>query len=58
LSVHDAVKACSEVNHFTILIQKLYTTYSMSPKKTGVNYMTAAELNVTLLKTGRVLDVR
>lgn len=32
LSVHDAVKACTELNHFKIFMQKLYTVYSAFPK--------------------------
>ena len=58
LSVHDAVKACTEVNHFKIFIQKLYTIYSMSPKNRRKLDVCAAELGVQLLKIGRVLDVR
>ena len=32
LSVHDAVKLCTEVNPFKIFMDKLYTLYSVSPK--------------------------
>ena len=32
LSVNDCVKACTQLNHFKIFMQKLYTLYSASPK--------------------------
>lgn len=58
LSVHDAVEACSEVNHFKIFIQKLYTLYSASPKNRRALETCAGELGVQLLKIGKILDVR
>lgn len=33
LSVHDAVKANCEINHFKAFLDKLYSLYSQSPKK-------------------------
>jgi hypothetical protein len=56
--VHDAVKACTEMNHFKIFMQKLYTLYSMSPKNRRALEQSAASLGVELLKIGKVLDVR
>ena len=58
LSVHDAVKACTELNHFKIFIDKLYTVYSVSPKNRRNLDRSAAAVGVELLKIGRVLDVR
>jgi len=50
LSVHDAVEACLEVNHFKTFIQKLYTLYSASPKNRRALETCAGELGVQLLK--------
>ena len=58
LAVHDAVKACTQVNHFKIFMQKLYSLYSMSPKNRRALQQCAAEVGSELLKIGRVLDVR
>ena len=58
LSVNDAIKSCTEVNHFKFFIQKLYTLYSASPKNRRCLERVAAEVGVALLKIGRVLDVR
>jgi len=58
LSVHDAIEACTEVNHFKIFIQKLYTLYSASPKNRRALETSASELGVQLLKIGKFLDVR
>ena len=57
LSVHDAIEACTEVNHFKIFIQKLYTLYSASPKNRRA-LETAIELGVQLLKIWKILDMR
>ena len=32
LWMHDAVKSCSEINHFKCFMDTLYATCSMSPK--------------------------
>ena len=32
LSVNDCVNACTELNHFKIIMHKLYTLYSACPK--------------------------
>lgn len=58
LSVNDAIRACTEVNHFKIFMQKLYTLYSASPKNRRGLERVAVEVGVALLKIGRVLDVR
>ena len=58
LSVNDAIKACTEVNHFKISMQKLYTLYSAFPQNRRCLESAAAEVGVALLKIGRVLDVR
>lgn len=58
LSVHDAVKACTELNHFKIFVQKLYSLYSVAPKNRRMLESCAADLGMELLRIGRVLDVR
>jgi hypothetical protein len=58
LSVHDAIKSCTEINHFKIFMDKLYTTYSMSPKNRVALERCASEIGSELNKIGRVLDVR
>src|SRR6218665_2031868 len=58
LSVGDAVKCCSEVNHFKCLMDTLYALYSQSPKCQRELAQCASELQVQLHRIGRVLDVR
>jgi len=58
LSVHDAVKLCTAENHFKCFMDKLYTLYSASPKNRRAIAECATEVNIQLLKIGRVLDTR
>ena len=58
LSVHDAVKACTEVNHFKSFMDTLYSTYSMSPKCQRELNNCAEELDTQITRIGKVLDVR
>jgi len=58
LSVHDAIKSCSEGNHFKMFIDSLYATYSASPKCLRELSQCAKELKVQIKRIGRVLDVR
>jgi Domain of unknown function (DUF4371) len=58
LGVHDAIKACSEVNYFKMFIEKLYCIFSVSPKNRRYLEKCASNLSVELLKIGKVLDVR
>lgn len=58
LSVHDAVKTCTETNHFKIFIDSLYAIYSMSPKCQRELSETAKELEMQISRIGKVLDVR
>ena len=58
LAVHDAVKSCTEINHFKNFMDKLYSVFSMSPKHQRNLEVCAAELSVSLKRIGRVLDVR
>ena len=58
LSVHDAVKACVQVNHFKIFMDKLYSLYSMSPKHQRSIERCAAELGTEIRKIGKILNVR
>ena len=58
LSVHDAIKSCVEINHFKTFMDSLYALYSQSPKLQRDLNSVAYELEVQILKIGRVLDVR
>lgn len=58
LSVNDAVKSCTEINHFKSFMDMLYAIYSMSPKLQRELSECAKELEVQLMRIGRVLDVR
>lgn len=58
LAVGDAVKCCTEINHFKSFMDLLYSTYSMSPKLQRELTECAGELDVQLNRIGRVLDVR
>lgn len=58
LSVSDAVKCCTEINHFKAFFDALYSLYSMSPKCQRELAECASELNVELNRIGRILDVR
>jgi hypothetical protein len=58
LSVGDAIKSCSEVNHFKSFLDSLYTLYSQSPKCQRELSECANELQLQLNKIGRIFDVR
>ena len=58
LAVYDAVKSCTEINHFKILMDTLYSLYSQSPKCQRELNECAKDLAVQLNRIGRVLDVR
>jgi hypothetical protein len=58
LSVGDAAKSCSEINHFKAFMDTLYATYSVSPKAQRELSECANQLDVQLLRIGRVLNVR
>ena len=58
LSVSDAVDACAGLNNFKIFIGKLYSLYSASPKNRRALQVSANDLDVQLLKIGKILDVR
>ena len=58
LSAHDAVKACVQVNHFKIFMDKLYSLYSMSLKHQRFIERCAAELGTEIRKIGKILSVR
>ena len=52
LSVHDAVKTCTEVNHFKEFMEKLHTIYSTSPKARRALAECAADLSIQIDKIG------
>jgi len=56
LLVNDAIKCCTEVNHFKSFMDLLYSTYSMSPKLQRELTQCACELEIQFNKIGRVLD--
>lgn len=58
LSVNDAVKSCTESNHFKIFMGALYATYSMSPKCQRELAECAKNLETQITRIGKVLDVR
>lgn len=54
----DAVRCCSEINYFIAFVDTLYATYSMSPKAQRELAECASQVDVQLLRIGRVLNVR
>ncbi|XP_033981881.1 E3 SUMO-protein ligase KIAA1586-like [Trematomus bernacchii] len=58
LSVSDAVKHCTETNHFTAFLDKLYCLYHQSPKNLRELDAAVSEVGVCLRKIGRVLGIR
>ncbi|KAK6469100.1 E3 SUMO-protein ligase KIAA1586-like [Huso huso] len=58
LAVHDAVRTVKEASHFQLLIDSLYSFFSLSPKNQRQLEAVAAELCVHIHKVGRVFDVR
>lgn len=58
LSVHDAVKSCTEINNFKMFLDSVYAVYSMSPQASQELKVHAKLLDAELLRVGRVLDVR
>jgi len=58
LALSDAVKCCTQVNHFKCFMDTLYALYSQSPKCQRELAECAKELDVQLSRIKRVLDVR
>ena len=58
LGVHDTVSEVNGINHFKIFLDKLYCVYSASPKNQKELASCASELDVQLLRIGKVLDTR
>jgi len=58
LGVGDAVKSCSEINHFKAFMDKLYSLYSMSTTNQRALENCAEALGSELNRIGRVLGVR
>ena len=58
LSVGDAVNSCTQVNHVASMIDKLYSTYSQSPKAQRELDDIAGSLGIQLQRIGKVFDVR
>jgi hypothetical protein len=58
LAVGDAVKACTQSNHFKIFMDKLYSLYSLSNKNRHALEKAAVAVGVELRKIGRLLDTR
>jgi hypothetical protein len=58
LSVNDAVKACTEINHFRMFVDILFATYSLSPKCQRELEECAKEVHGEINRIGRFLGVR
>lgn len=58
LAVGDAVKCCTESNHFRSFLDKLYSLYSQSPKNLRELDKAAESVGTQLRKIGCVLNVR
>ena len=58
LAVADVVKEMGAINHFKILMDKLYAVYSTSNKNLMELRESAESLDVRLCKIGRILDTR
>lgn len=58
LAVGDAVKQCTEINHFSSFMDKLYCLYHQSPKNQRELSSATSELGIVIKKIGRVLSVR
>lgn len=58
LSVHDTIAEVSGINHFKLFLDKLYCLYSASPKNQKELAACASELDIQLLRIGKVLDTR
>lgn len=58
LAVGDVVKEMGAINHFKILMDKLYTVYNTSNKNRMELKEAADSLDVQLCKIGRILDTR
>lgn len=50
LAMADALDQCTQTNHFKTFMDKIYTTYSMSPKNQRELAEVAKELEVEVLK--------
>lgn len=58
LMVNDALKATTATNHFQSFMDKIYCTYSQSPKNQRELEEIAKDLNEQLLKIGKVFSIR
>ena len=58
LTIHDAIKSVTEINHFSIFLDKLYVTFSRSPKSQRALEDIASETSCNLRKVGKIFDVR
>ncbi|KAF3833310.1 hypothetical protein F7725_026975 [Dissostichus mawsoni] len=55
--LRNAVKHCTEINHFTAFLDKLYCLYHQSPKNLRELNAAVSEVGVCLRKIGRVLGI-
>jgi len=58
LSVGDTVNSCTQVNHVTSMIDKLYSTYSQSPRAQREFDDISGSLGIQFQRMGKVFDVR
>ena len=58
LAIHDVLKTVTEVSHFQMFSDSLYSHFSRSPKNQNDLLLVAEALHVQLLKVGRAFDIR
>ena len=58
MSVADTLDEVGGINHFTIFMDKVYSTYSASPKNQRELADCAQELDIELRKIGKMISVR
>ncbi|XP_073693982.1 E3 SUMO-protein ligase KIAA1586-like [Garra rufa] len=58
LAVHDSLKTVSGCSQFEVFIMKLYSLFHQSHKNARLLHEAADELNIQMLKIGRVFTIR
>ena len=58
LSVGDVLRDVTEVNHFQSFVDSIYCMYSMSPKNQFQIRKISLDLNIELMKIGRIFGFR
>lgn len=58
LAIHDVLKTSTELSHFQMFAESLYSHFSRSPKNRNQLEIVAKEVHTELLKIGRIFDIR